>query len=399
MVCTTARCLVALLALLTVLLPVPAGGMVVKRGPAEAEAPQPHDPDLEAISLRMQAGAGDAAVQAQGCGALANLVSLTKEQWETMKPSPRASTAIALGLDRAAVKAMADFPSSDGVQLNCTVALGHLAQWNPAAFEVLGKHGAVEAMANVVQADPDNPEKLAIAGFVGAYTDNLPGPGGSYSQTNMEVLDKTGMPMTVLKGMRKYANRGDIVLQGLCFFSNACNPPHLNAEMVSAGYLEDSVAFMRNLRRTEGVSGEVLWIADECFSVDAEHRRRQADAGLLEEVVETLRAANAGFKTDPITNNRMFQNALDLFGKYARASDEHRQRIVRAGAKAEIVAGMHSGLVDIASGCRTLRELGAHVSSSAPRYSIEGGRAAGRPGGRPGGRADGRTTSKHVGER
>jgi len=332
-------------------------------------APETEVPDeyFDKLLQHMRAKADDPVQQASDCNHLSSLVELTKEQWEHLKPSPRQDKALAMGLDLLAIGAMQRFPSNGIVQKKCSFALKSLAQWNAPAFGTLGEHGAIEALAASVQAFPDDPDMLMLAGNIPALTDFKSDP---RSQKNLQRLEKTGVAETVLTGMKRFANRSDITLTGLCFFSNACAPPALNAKMVQQGYLEDSVEMMRRHGKKVGVSGEVVWLADKCFSDDEAQLRREADAGLLEEVVLTLRAASAGLKTDVIGNERMFRNAMSLLGKFARAGDAYRARIVRAGAEAEILAGLSSGLVKPSKACPCLEAL----RLSLPAACLEGKR-------------------------
>eukprot|EP00418_Pyrodinium_bahamense_P014862 CAMPEP_0179127266 /NCGR_PEP_ID=MMETSP0796-20121207/60282_1 /TAXON_ID=73915 /ORGANISM="Pyrodinium bahamense, Strain pbaha01" /LENGTH=222 /DNA_ID=CAMNT_0020826053 /DNA_START=9 /DNA_END=677 /DNA_ORIENTATION=- len=210
-------------------------------------------------------------------------------------------------------------------------------------------------------ARPSDPDMLMITGFVGSLTDWA--DRDQRIHRNLVRVAATGFPQTVLEGMERFSDNGDIILQGLCFFSNGCLDTGTNAHMIKAGYLEDSVRFMRQHRYLPGVTGEVIWVNLECFAGSAGLRNRQADAGLLGEVVATLGDANRGFRTDVLVNGRMFANAMALLTTYAQSNETHRALIAQAGAEGEILAALGSGLAERTGACGCLAALGVPAAT------------------------------------
>mmetsp|Transcript_131745 Transcript_131745/g.367256 ORF Transcript_131745/g.367256 Transcript_131745/m.367256 type:complete len:228 (+) Transcript_131745:1-684(+) len=216
-------------------------------------------------------------------------------------------------------------------------------------------------MTAAIMARPSDPDMLMEAGCLGSLTDwaNL----DPRIHKNLVRVADTGFPQMVLEGIERYSDNGDVVIQGLCFFSNGCLDAGARAQMIEAGYLEDSVRFMRQHRYTPGVTGEVIWVNLECFSDSAELRNRQADAGFLGEVVATLQDANRGFRTDVLYNGRMFANAMALLTTYAQSNETHRALIAQAGAEGEILAALGSGLAERTGACGCLAALGVPAAT------------------------------------
>jgi len=318
-------------------------------------------PQLEEVLQNMHQSQDDASVQRHGCESVGHFVRLTQEQFEHSEPNNRQTEALALGADVQVIDAMRRFPQDAELQKTCVRTLAQMAQWNRDVSAALGEHGAVEAMTSAIMARPSDPDMLMEAGCLGSLTDwaNL----DPRIHKNLVRVADTGFPQMVLEGIERYSDNGDVVIQGLCFFSNGCLDAGANAQMLKAGYLEDSVRFMRQHRYLPGVTGEVIWVNLECFSDSAELRNRQADAGFLGEVVATLRDANRGFRTDVLYNGRMFANAMALLGTYALFNQTHRALITQAGAEGEILAALRSGLVKRPLACSCLAALGGPAAA------------------------------------
>jgi len=298
---------------------------------------------------------GSAEVQRTGCETVNSIARPVGYDFEHTICNGDQDELVSLGADTLIIGAMRRFPDDVDLLSACISALSGLAQWNAPTYGVMGEHGAVEAIASAIKHHPDDTTLLGTVGCLGSFTDF----DDEGAHRNLERTAATNVTSAILQGMTQYIDDGGIVLQGLCYFSNACRPASMRAQMVDAGYIEGSVRMMQLHRHdTPGVRGEVIWVNDECFAADAGHRARLARAGFLPEVVDTLRSINGGGREDVMTNERTFNNACHLLVLFAGGSAEHRAALQEAGCAEVVRQGLALRRVGAASACPALRALG-----------------------------------------
>lgn len=311
----------------------------------------------EEVIASMRKSPHDADVQKLGCSMVDGIARPVGYEFEHLVCNKEQDKFLSLGADKLIIDAMRRFPEDTSLLAPCISALSGMAQWNAPVYGVMGEHGAIEAIANAIKHNSNSMDILRTAGCLGSFTDFQ----DEGAAKNLDRTAKTNVTTEILHAMSEYIDNGGVILQGLCYFSNACRPPALNVQMVDAGYLEDSVIMMQKHKRDRpGVRGEVIWVNDECFVPKVEYRNRLAKAGYLQEVIDTMQSINNGTKEDVLLNSRTFANACNTLVLYAEDDAAHKAAIKEAGGVDTIKQGTEMHNVDDNSKCsqllKTLRE-------------------------------------------
>jgi len=266
-------------------------------------------------------------VQARGCVAVAVCLGVTPH-WQ--------DTAVGLGVQELALRAMKRFPLKFAVQLNCSRMLADSVQWKEELARRGGRAGAIEHMLAAVRTFESAPEATRIFADLGAFCDFVP-------ENRRKVKRAGGIDLAFKLAKERY--RDLETQQGIqCFFSTQCSrvssPPENFEDMIQGGYLPFSAKMMRDFPWT-AASGEALFVIEMCFSGNDEHAAAMVDLGLINVTINIL---NHGVKVgsftaiDPIFQKlRVGISGMALLG-YMAKNETFRKMSVDAGGIEAITA-------------------------------------------------------------
>lgn len=298
--------------------------------------------------------------QVAACRALQDTAHMTTYNFAKLRPQEIQDTIMEEGGDVRAIKAMNMYPDNVEIQKTCMGTLGAIAIWSPKSFLAMGRHGAIETMANALKRFPDNIQMQKMCSTLGAFLDF----NGTEARENLDRVEKSGVTGAVLNALDDYSHDGTMVISALSFLSNACLSSKLKTEMIEHGFLPKSVALMQeHANATDGfgnplrIRGEVIGILSQCFMDTAEARNHLVDAGLVEAIVGTMDDAMRGIYVDVVDNPRMQHNAMYIIRELARHRKAHKEAIVKAGAVNRIMAALNYTLAKPRQGCKTVATL------------------------------------------
>lgn len=290
----------------------------------------------------------DPRIQEKSCTVLRDKV--------TQDPWLQESIIMAEG-DKLAIKAMHRFSKNSRVQVECTRMMSWLGQWNWGTQALMGEHGALDAIVAAIRNFPDLDEVLrGLPGDMGALLDlHLP---------NRVKVTKLGAVDVVMDNTDKHYTAGN-VLSMYCFWSTICADGDNAEYMMKKGEPQRAVRAMRVHKNADGVRGEVIQVATECFLSNDAMRVAMVQAGMITEVLSTLRDEMYGnVELDPIGKHRLIQNIYYVLENLA-SNATHRTLIEEAGAVPLILASMsvpdemrEGGETNlIGDGCKVLNAL------------------------------------------
>lgn len=267
-----------------------------------------------------------------------------------------------------AIKAMLKAPLDMVLQASCMDMIATLGQLNCGAVTQLVNDGAVEAMTNAIVNFPKSTDMLQRVSHLNVLT-NFMCP---ESAANLRKLAETPIVDHVLNTFDKFYADEPVMLSALSLVTSICPLPDVKSRMARRGYIEKIGELMRDFAGQAELSkfrGELIWTALRCFTHEAPHRNRLADAGVIKDIVATMRAASGGDKTDVIDNKNMFTNAMNVLKLFSTGNSTHRDIVRQTGVVDDILALMRGeSLAALDPACPTLRAI---LGDDIPSFEVK----------------------------
>mmetsp|Transcript_43312 Transcript_43312/g.134730 ORF Transcript_43312/g.134730 Transcript_43312/m.134730 type:complete len:405 (+) Transcript_43312:65-1279(+) len=249
---------------------------------------------------------------------------------------------VLLGGVQACIGALRSHVNHSGVVQSCGSGLGGVIVFNNLACKVSAALGGIEALAAGIRAHEDERKVMLTIDVFSSHCDLNP-------ENRPRVRQAGGIDL-ILESMRRFYSDGEVQFKNWAGLSATVHDPE-NREAIARGSgwcppgcgagelrgIELLVQTMRDLRSSHRVNQEAMQVAKGLLDHSAEYRDALVEAGLIAEIVKTVREREREELGTPCVG-------AEALTKLALMNPGYRVRIALSGVVSDIVRAMQNRL-------------------------------------------------------